>query len=306
MTLLTVVQDVCAAVGVDRPTSVFSNINYNRTMAEMLALANEMAQRIAYDGREWSNLVLPANLDAAVGSIQASFNQMQFVLPADYKRLLLATDVWRSDITLYPLRFISDQNEWLRRRHLNWFDPRGEWTFTQGKLFIAPVLFPAWANSHSYAIGDKVYDGADLSFSAGFWRAAVKHVSPATGTFTDAKAANPSFWTSLAAPSGKYIYFGYLGKNCVLINGGNGYGDSFIDDTNTFRLDERLLKLGMIWQWKANKGSPYAEDLGTFNDTMAIAMGTDKPAPIIVGRLPISAAARVGYPFPIDPGMVPL
>jgi len=49
VTLLTVVQDVCAAVGVAVPQSIFSGITGNRTMQEMLALANEMAQRIAYD-----------------------------------------------------------------------------------------------------------------------------------------------------------------------------------------------------------------------------------------------------------------
>ena len=51
MTLLSVVRDVCAAVGVTLPQSVFSNITGNRTMQEMLSTANEMAQRIAYDQR---------------------------------------------------------------------------------------------------------------------------------------------------------------------------------------------------------------------------------------------------------------
>ena len=35
-------------------------------------------------------------------------------------------------------------------------------------------------------------------------------------------------------------------------------------------IDERLLKLGMIWQWKANKGSPYAEDMGTYSDALVM------------------------------------
>ena len=47
MTLLTVVKDVCATVGVQVPSTVFGGIANNRTMQEMLALANEMAQRIA-------------------------------------------------------------------------------------------------------------------------------------------------------------------------------------------------------------------------------------------------------------------
>ena len=54
MTLLSVVRDVCATVGVVQPTSIFASITGNRTMQEMVALANEMAQRIAYDTRDWT------------------------------------------------------------------------------------------------------------------------------------------------------------------------------------------------------------------------------------------------------------
>ena len=56
MSLLTVVQDVCAVVGVIAPTSVFTNIGANRTMFEMVACANEMAQSIAGDERDWTAL----------------------------------------------------------------------------------------------------------------------------------------------------------------------------------------------------------------------------------------------------------
>ena len=44
MTVLSVVKDVCAVVGVTVPQSVFSNITGNRTMQEMLEKANETAQ----------------------------------------------------------------------------------------------------------------------------------------------------------------------------------------------------------------------------------------------------------------------
>jgi hypothetical protein len=38
--------------------------------------------------------------------------------------------------------------------------------------------------------------------------------------------------------------------------------------------------------------------MGTYSDALAVAMGHDSPAPIIVGRRPMSANARVAYPFP--------
>jgi hypothetical protein len=75
---------------------------------------------------------------------------------------------------------------------------------------------------------------------------------------------------------------------------GGGYGDSFTADTDSFALDERLLKLGMIWQWKSQKGSPYAEDLGTFTDAMAYAMGKDQPAPIMISSRPVDTWGYAG------------
>ncbi len=80
MTLLSVIKDVCAAVGVLVPQSVFSNLNANRTMQEMLALANEMAQRIAYDNRDWTRFQTTVTYPGD-GTTAA------FALPADYKRM---------------------------------------------------------------------------------------------------------------------------------------------------------------------------------------------------------------------------
>ena len=79
MTLLSVVMDVCAVVGVQQPTSVTSNLVANRTMQEMLALANEMAQRISYDTRDWT--VLRKVQTYPGDGVAAGFN-----LPANYKR----------------------------------------------------------------------------------------------------------------------------------------------------------------------------------------------------------------------------
>ena len=231
MSLLSVVKDVCAVVGVQQPTSVTSNLAANRTMQEMLALANEMAQRIAYDTRDWT--IFRKVQTYSGDGVAAGFN-----LPANYKRMLLTANVWRSTQTLYPMRFVPDTDEWLNRRSRNYYDAAGEWTMLGGQMLIAPVL--------------------------------------ATGTS---------------------VYFPYLEKNCVNLASG-GSGDSFMADADSFRLDERLLKLGMIWQWKQNKGTSYAEDMGTYTDALAMAMGHDRPAPIIIGRRPISANVRTAYPWP--------
>ena len=231
MTLLSVVQDVCATVGVVIPQSIFSGITNNRTAQEMLSLANEMAQRIAYDDRDW--MILRKTVSYAGDGVTGAFD-----LPIDYKRMLLTSNVWRSTSTLYPMRFIADTDEWLNRRARNYYDARGEWTMLGGQILVEPVM------------------GADTS-----------------------------------------CYFAYLHKNCVKL--ANGLGDVFTADGDSFLLNERVFKLGMIWQWKAYKGSPYQEDMGSYEDALGSVGGRDKPSPTIIGRLPISAGIRTGYPFPV-------
>lgn len=232
MTLLSVVKDVCANVGVIVPTSVFSSITGNRTMQEMLALANEMAQRIAYDTKDWTRLK-KTNIFTGDGVAQA------FNLPANYKRMLLTANVWRSTSALQPMIFVPDTDEWLQRRALNRFSAWGEWTIIGGQMLIWPVM----------AVG-------------------------VTATFA------------------------YMDKNAVALASG-GYGDSFLADGDSFTLDERLLKLGMQWQWKASKGAAYAEDMGTYGDALTTAMGKDSPAPILIDRSPMSRTVNVAYPWPV-------
>jgi len=225
MTLLTVVRDVCAAVGVALPGSVFGGLNTNRTMQEMVSLANEMGQRIAYDTRDWTTLRTAATYTG--DGVTTAFD-----LPANYKRMLLTSSVWRSTSTQEPMMFVSDVDEWIRRRSYNESGAWGEWILMGGQLLIHPVMGVGVSARHSY-----------------------------------------------------------LDRNCVALASG-GFGDSFLADGDRFRLDERLLKLGMIWQWMANKGSPYAEPMGTYSDALANAMGHDQPAPIIIGRTLLPRGTR--------------
>lgn len=239
MSLLSVVQQVCSVVGVARPLGVIPGINTNRTMQEMYDLANEMAQRIAYDTRDWQ--VLRRLATNTGDGVTTAFN-----LPANYKRMLLSSNVWASTSKVQPMRFIVDPDEWIQRRAVGWADPVGEWTMMGGQMLIFP------------AMGSAV-----------------------TATFL------------------------YLDKNAIALASPPGaFGNEFQTDADTFRLDERLLKLGMIWQWKANKGSPYAEDMGTYSDAIANAMGHDQPAPTYIGRSPISTSVRVSYPFATPSGPV--
>jgi len=236
MSLLTVVQDVCAVVGVIAPTSVFSNIGANRTMFEMVACANEMAESIAGDERDWTRLYKTQTYTG--DGVASAFN-----LPADYRRMLKSGQVWRSTNTQQPMTFINDPDQWMQRRAQGYSDAWGEWMIQGGQMLIAPVM----------GVGT-------------------------TATFI------------------------YLDKNPIALTSG-GFGDRFMADTDTFRLPERVLKLAMIWKWKSQKGGQYAEDMSTYYDALTRVEGSDKPAPILIDRSPISHYARVAIPW--GPGWGP-
>lgn len=69
----------------------------------------------------------------------------------------------------------------------------------------------------------------------------------------------------------KYFYQ----SNAIVVPVTGSNQSTFVLDTDVFRLPERLLMLGMVWQWKANKGLPYAEDLSTYQDALSIAVTRD-------------------------------
>ena len=217
MSVLSVVKDVCLAIGVNPPVSMFGASIQPRTQAELLSLANDMAQRIAYDVREWRQL-------KAIAVLNGDGVADRLPLPANFKRMLLMAQVYPSWAVRQPLRFIADTDEWLVRRLNSDQHAWGEWTLIGDDMLIHPIV-----------------------------------------------------------PLGSAVTFAYLDKNCIRLQSG-GYSDVFTNDADEFRISERLLKLGMIWQWKANKGSPYAEDMGTYSDALAMIAGADSPAPIIVDQ----------------------
>jgi hypothetical protein len=237
MTVLSVVKDVCLAVGVNPPTTLFGNSTQARTRDEMLSLANEMAQRIAYDYRDWQTLYSRWIYDQPQWT--PAGDSVSVMLPEKYKRMYKDGNVWRVGQPI-PLRFISSYNDW-----------------------------NMLANT-----------GALAAYTQGYWQIAKDRI-----------IIGPP------PPDDAAFLFEFVTKDCIALAAG-GDGDVFQGDNDKFKVDERLLKLGMLWQWKANKGSPYAEDMSTFYDAMSVLAGSDMPAPIIVDRLPISASAPVAIPWP--------
>jgi len=85
-------------------------------------------------------------------------------------------------------------------------------------------------------------------------------------------------------PVGANVKFFYI-SNLIVKASDTSTKAAFTADADTFRLDERLLKLGIIWQWKASKGYPYAEDMANYEKQLQVFLQKDGGSkPIISGR----------------------
>jgi hypothetical protein len=92
----------------------------------------------------------------------------------------------------------------------------------------------------------------------------------------------------------KYFYI----SNSLTIDGKK----EFTLDADEFLLSERLLKLAIIWQWKANKGMPYAEDMANYQDAFGVLTGNDKGSNIItIGARRTNMDAEYAFPASVAP-----
>lgn len=100
--------------------------------------------------------------------------------------------------------------------------------------------------------------------------------------------------------SGVTVKYFYITERVVDLQGAGSYSLTFANDTDTFRLDETLLKLAIIWQYKASKGLQYAEDLATYEREKERLVTRAKGSRILrIGNTRLPAEVELAYPFSV-------
>jgi hypothetical protein len=70
-------------------------------------------------------------------------------------------------------------------------------------------------------------------------------------------------------PAGSDLKYGYVSKAIVGGNsGGSNFQDRFENDSDEFRLDDELLRLSIIWNWKEKKGFDFVADLAKYQQRL--------------------------------------
>lgn len=103
-------------------------------------------------------------------------------------------------------------------------------------------------------------------------------------------------------PTSDTARFYYISNNYA--NSAAGVAQpAFMADSDTFVFDERLLRLGIIWRWRADKRLEYAEDMANYEIAKATAMAKNRGNQLItVGRQRLgSRSNQVAYPTLLGP-----
>jgi hypothetical protein len=131
----------------------------------------------------------------------------------------------------------------------------------------------------------------------------VQDFQPVVGAWTmigDSIEVRISGSTSPLA-SGDTVQFYYISTKYAA-SGAGTLKTSFTADDDTFRLNERLLKLATIYKWKDAKGQDYSEPLADYEAALAEQIGNDKGSRIIaVGQQRVPGGVEFAFPGTLGP-----
>lgn len=95
---------------------------------------------------------------------------------------------------------------------------------------------------------------------------------------------------------GDSVQFYYVSNYYAKTAGGTAQA-AFTADTDTFRLNSRVLERAIEYRWKQDKGQDYAEAMSDYQDALAQQIGKDKGSNIlIVGRQTSPSGTEMAFP----------
>lgn len=115
---------------------------------------------------------------------------------------------------------------------------------------------------------------------------------PVTGPYQQFKIEQGKlYFDPVGANATDTIAFHYKTTSWCETTGAVGQSE-WMNDNDVGRLDESLMRLGLIWRWKKQKGLEYAEDFNTYERRVMNAIARDGGAP----RLQLAGGIRHRLP----------
>jgi hypothetical protein len=178
-------------------------------------------------------------------TITGDGSETEFDLPDDYSRMPADQGIYSTSWNFEPLRQVTDHNQWLQEINQSFTSSPPAWTLLGGQIVFNPA--PAASEDMRYYYMSNLYCRSSSTVGNDFFPLNLPFEFP-DGSEGTRKA-------------------------------------SFTEDGDAFQLDDRLLRLGMIWQWKADKGQPYAEDMENYGVHLQQRIAADiAPRRVSMGR----------------------
>lgn len=194
MTLLTVIQKACDAMGLVRPSAVVSSTD--QQVRQLYALANEEGEELARS-YNWQALRIEQTFTTVAANAQPG------AVPADWDRFI--------------------NNSFFNR--------------TQRREIIGPITPQQWQSIQAQPALNRVY----LAFIE----------------------RGGSFLVTPTPSAGDLVAYEYISNNWAL-SASSTPQSSFLADTDTTLLSERLMQLGIRWRFLSAKGLDYGEAMKTY------------------------------------------
>jgi hypothetical protein len=94
--------------------------------------------------------------------------------------------------------------------------------------------------------------------------------------------------------------FFYVSENCCAASDATAKAE-FTADDDTFRLDDRVLELTLIWVWRQQKELDYSEDMVTAEMALSREISKDKGARVLRPGAQRDYGAEMAFPFEVTP-----
>lgn len=118
-----------------------------------------------------------------------------------------------------------------------------------------------------------------------------------TGTWT---IYGGNFVYKPALASDEDAKFWYISDK-ICADSGSTAKATFTADDDTFRLDDRVLELVLVWVWRTQKGLDYSEDMASAEIALSRAIERDKGARVLTQPSRRSMRAKIAWPGVLNP-----
>ena len=142
-----------------------------------------------------------------------------------------------------------------------------------GTIVSAALGFNHILNDTIWNRTTKVGPGGPLSPVA--WQA--NKATSYTGPYSQYRIRGGHLLLLPAPAAGETLAFEYVSENWVSNTTGDATSNAFVSDDDYPLLDSRLIKLGLIWRWKAAKGLDYSQEFQNYELAVADAKTRNIP-----------------------------